>query len=149
MPKQTKESKKPPHNRSEEGKDASKQAAEDIKLLKIEIEELKDKNLRIFAEFDNHRKRTAKERIELIKNAASDIVTSLLSTLKMPPPWPSYLRAAAGHPTCNPQVRGDLSTEIGIGFQNKALLFHWSTRLPISQIFYVECIPPSEGLKCT
>jgi molecular chaperone GrpE len=41
----------------------------------------KDKNLRLFAEFDNFRKRTAKERIELYGTANKDIMTSLLPIL--------------------------------------------------------------------
>jgi len=41
----------------------------------------KDKNLRIFAEFDNFRKRTIKERIELYSTANKDIMTSLLPIL--------------------------------------------------------------------
>ena len=49
-------------------------------LLKIQ-EELaveKDINLRLFAEFDNYRKRTAKERIDLFSTANKDIMTILL-----------------------------------------------------------------------
>lgn len=38
----------------------------------------KDKNLRLFAEFENFRKRTAKERIELFTTANKDIMTILL-----------------------------------------------------------------------
>ena len=41
----------------------------------------KDKNLRLFAEFDNFRKRTAKERTELFSTASQDIMTSLLPIL--------------------------------------------------------------------
>jgi len=41
----------------------------------------KDKNLRLFAEFDNFRKRTVKERIELYSSANKDIMTSLLPIL--------------------------------------------------------------------
>ena len=52
---------------------------------KISLEEQlateKDKNLRLFAEFDNFRKRTAKERIELFGTASQDIMTSLLPIL--------------------------------------------------------------------
>ena len=52
---------------------------------KISLEEQlateKDKNLRLFAEFDNFRKRTAKERIELFGIASQDIMTSLLPIL--------------------------------------------------------------------
>ena len=46
-------------------------------LLAIE----KDKNLRLFAEFENFRKRTAKERIELFSTANKDIMTILLPVL--------------------------------------------------------------------
>ena len=49
------------------------------------IEELlaleKDKNLRLFAEFENFRKRTAKERLELFSTANKDILTALLPIL--------------------------------------------------------------------
>mgnify|MGYP001168170451 FL=1 len=51
--------------------------ATDKELLAIE----KDKNLRLFAEFENFRKRTAKERIELFSTANKDIMTSLLPIL--------------------------------------------------------------------
>ena len=46
-------------------------------LLVIE----KDKNLRLFAEFDNFRRRTAKERIELYSTANQDMMTALLPIL--------------------------------------------------------------------
>ena len=41
----------------------------------------KDKNLRLFAEFENFRRRTAKERIELFSTANKDIMTILLPIL--------------------------------------------------------------------
>ena len=47
------------------------------KLLAIE----KDKNLRLFAEFENFRKRTAKERIELFTTANKDLISALLPIL--------------------------------------------------------------------
>ena len=46
-------------------------------LLSIE----KDKNLRLFAEFENFQKRTARERIELFSTANKDIITALLPIL--------------------------------------------------------------------
>ncbi len=49
--------------------------------LQAELDEMKDKNLRLVAEFDNFRKRTAKERIELIATAGKDIVQSLLDVV--------------------------------------------------------------------
>src|SRR5690606_38151721 len=44
-------------------------------------EESKDKYLRLAAEFDNFRKRTAKERLELFQTAGKDIVTDLLEVV--------------------------------------------------------------------
>ena len=41
----------------------------------------KDKNLRLFAEFENFRKRTNKERIELFTTANKDIMSALLPIL--------------------------------------------------------------------
>tara|TARA_B110001450_G_scaffold53154_1_gene49801 strand:+ start:545 stop:1093 length:549 start_codon:yes stop_codon:yes gene_type:complete len=43
-------------------------------LLQVE----KDKFLRLFAEFENYKKRTTKERIELYKTAGQEVMTSLL-----------------------------------------------------------------------
>lgn len=40
--------------------------------------ELNDKYLRLYSEFDNYRRRTAKERLELFKTAGQDIMTDLI-----------------------------------------------------------------------
>ena len=42
------------------------------------IQQEKDKFLRLFAEFENYKKRTTRERIELFKTAGQDLMTSLL-----------------------------------------------------------------------
>ena len=60
--------------------ESSKNEAKAISL-KEQLTIEKDKNLRLFAEFDNFRKRTAKERIELFGTASQDIMTSLLPIL--------------------------------------------------------------------
>lgn len=52
-----------------------------LKKLQSEVEELKDKYLRQAAEFDNFRRRTAKEKIELISTAGKDVIGSLLEVL--------------------------------------------------------------------
>ena|SRR5215203_2817901 len=49
--------------------------------LTKEIQELKDKYLRQVAEFDNFRKRNARERLELIQTAGKDVIVSLLEVL--------------------------------------------------------------------
>jgi molecular chaperone GrpE len=46
-----------------------------------EIEELKDKWLRSVAEFENYRKRTLKERAELILNGGEKVITAILPVL--------------------------------------------------------------------
>ena len=46
-------------------------------LIKVE----KDKYLRLFAEFENYKKRTSKERIELFKTANQEVMTVLLPVL--------------------------------------------------------------------
>lgn len=42
------------------------------------IARLTDQNLRQMAEFDNYRKRTMKEKAELIRNASADVITKIL-----------------------------------------------------------------------
>lgn len=46
-----------------------------------ELDDLNDKYLRLYSDFENFRKRTAKERIELIESAGSDVIKELLSVL--------------------------------------------------------------------
>ncbi|MEN9571610.1 MAG: hypothetical protein RL172_2841 [Bacteroidota bacterium] len=49
--------------------------------LQAELEEQKDKYIRLFAEFDNYKRRSAKERIELMQTAGREVITSLLDVL--------------------------------------------------------------------
>lgn len=56
-------------------------AASELETVKKEMEEYKDKYLRLVAEFDNFRRRNAKERVELIQTAGKDIVQSMLEVL--------------------------------------------------------------------
>ena len=42
------------------------------------IQQERDRYLRLFAEFENYKKRTSKERIELFKTASQELMTSLL-----------------------------------------------------------------------
>jgi molecular chaperone GrpE len=57
-------------------------ASEDeVEKLKSEIAEQKDKYLRLVAEFENFKKRTARERIETIQTAGKEVITSLLDVL--------------------------------------------------------------------
>lgn len=52
-----------------------------IESLQNEIKEEKDKFLRLFAEFENYKKRTSKERLDLYKTASQELMTALLPIL--------------------------------------------------------------------
>ena len=53
----------------------------EIEKLKAELELEKDKYVRKVAEFENFKRRNAKERIELIQTAGRDVITDLLDVL--------------------------------------------------------------------
>ncbi|MDX1754107.1 MAG: nucleotide exchange factor GrpE [Salinimicrobium sediminis] len=49
--------------------------------LKADLEKEKDKFLRLFAEFENYKRRTSKERVEMFKTASQDVIVSMLPVL--------------------------------------------------------------------
>lgn len=53
----------------------------EIGELKTELDELRDKYVRLYADFDNFKKRNAKERLELFQIAGKDIVLAILPVL--------------------------------------------------------------------
>ncbi len=69
--------KKPTVNKKSIKPDISKKLEELNRNLDLE----KDKYLRLFAEFENFKKRTAKERIELFKTAGQEVISSILPIL--------------------------------------------------------------------
>ena len=64
-----------------EDQDTTKDEAIPIEELDAQVAELKDKYLRQVAEFDNYRKRTLKEKTELILNGGEKVLTALLPVL--------------------------------------------------------------------
>ena len=46
--------------------------------LKVELQEAKDKYLRLYSEFENYRRRTSKEKIEMIDSANKDLLKEIL-----------------------------------------------------------------------
>ena len=54
---------------------------EEVERLKEELQEQKDKYLRLFAEFDNFRKRSARENLELRQTAGKEVIVSMLDVL--------------------------------------------------------------------
>lgn len=64
-----------------EEKQAEPTLEEQIIDLNNQIDENKDKYLRLFADFDNYKKRNAKERLELLNTAGKDIILTIIPTL--------------------------------------------------------------------
>ena len=56
-------------------------AAKELEETKQALEDYKDKYLRLSAEFDNYRKRTMKEKAELIKNGGEKAISAILPIL--------------------------------------------------------------------
>lgn len=50
-------------------------------LLKEDLQKEKDKFLRLFAEFENYKRRTSKERLELFKTANQEVMTAMLPVM--------------------------------------------------------------------
>ena len=57
------------------------QLVKDLEEAQKEVEDLKDKHLRLSAEFDNYRKRTLREKMDLVASGGSDVIKSMLSVL--------------------------------------------------------------------
>ncbi len=53
----------------------------ELEQVKKELEEQKDKFLRLYADFDNFKRRNAKERVELIQTAGREVIQSLLEVV--------------------------------------------------------------------
>ena len=73
--------KKTPNKNQPKPKTNTKKVDNQIDDLKTELKEKEDKYLRLFAEFENYKKRTTKERIELYKTAGQEVIGSLLPVL--------------------------------------------------------------------
>jgi molecular chaperone GrpE len=54
---------------------------EQLEKAELELLDLKDKHIRLQAEFDNYRKRTLKERMELLKTASESLLISILPVI--------------------------------------------------------------------
>ncbi|MFZ4263279.1 nucleotide exchange factor GrpE [Sphingobacterium sp. HJSM2_6] len=65
-------------NQAEENVENS---ASEVDILNQKLTEATDKYARLFAEFDNYKKRTSKEKLDLIQNAGKDVIVKLLPVL--------------------------------------------------------------------
>lgn len=64
------------HFTSESKSDTSELSQEE--KLQKEVAELKDKYVRLYSEFENYRRRTSKERLDLIKTASQDLMIEII-----------------------------------------------------------------------
>ncbi|WP_235932998.1 nucleotide exchange factor GrpE [Acidiluteibacter ferrifornacis] len=64
-------------NSTEEVKEEAPQLTP-LEEMEIQVKELNDKYLRLYSEFDNYRKRTQKERLEMIQTAGEDVIKMML-----------------------------------------------------------------------
>ena len=60
---------------------ATAESDSEVEKLKRELDETKDKYLRIVAEFENFKRRNAKERVELIQTAGREVITEMLDVI--------------------------------------------------------------------
>ena len=60
---------------------AGSELESELEKAKKAVEEEKERFLRLFAEFENYKRRTAKERVELFKTASQDVMVALLPVL--------------------------------------------------------------------
>ena len=67
-----------PENGTKEGAPAENAVVDPAIKLQQELDEQKDKYIRLYSEFDNFRRRTAKEKLELIQSANEQLLQKLL-----------------------------------------------------------------------
>jgi molecular chaperone GrpE len=65
----------------EEKQDVADDSNNEADKLQAELAEMKDKYVRLFAEFDNYKRRTSKEAVELRQTAGKEVIISMLDIL--------------------------------------------------------------------
>lgn len=71
----------PESENQQESPEAPIEELNELDTLKKEVEEQKEKFIRLYAEFDNYKRRNAKERVELIQTAGREVIQSMLEVL--------------------------------------------------------------------
>ena len=79
-PEQEESTEKKKETKKEKAHHKSK-SEEQLQKTETELLELKDKHIRLQAEFDNYRKRTLKERMELLKSASESVLNGILPVI--------------------------------------------------------------------
>lgn len=65
----------------QEKSEQTEQKTNTIESLEKQLKEMQDKYLRLAAEYDNYRKRTMKEKMELIKSGGEDVIVNILPVI--------------------------------------------------------------------
>ncbi len=66
-------------DKKDKHKETKKESLEDkVESLGVKLQEVNDKYLRLYSEFENYRKRTSKEKIDLISTASEGVIKDLL-----------------------------------------------------------------------
>ena len=81
MPKNVKSDTKKIKKTSKASSAKQKKLNDEIKSLNDSLKKSEDKYVRLMAEFENFKKRTAKERLDLFKTANQEVITSLIPVL--------------------------------------------------------------------
>jgi len=68
-------------NASQANEPLDSEKDEKLAELQAAVQELKDKHLRLLAEFDNYKKRTMRERLDLLNSASKGVIVSMLPVL--------------------------------------------------------------------
>ena len=71
----------PESENQQESPEAPIEELNELDTLKKEVEEQKEKFIRLYADFDNYKRRNAKERVELIQTAGREVIQSMLEVL--------------------------------------------------------------------
>ena len=68
-------------NTAKETSNMETEKVDPLVQLQSDLDKEKDRYLRLFAEFENYKKRTGRERIELFKTASQDVMVSILPVM--------------------------------------------------------------------
>lgn len=68
-------------DKSEGSEEEQPEETDELTKLQDELAESKDKYLRLYSEFDNFRRRTAKEKLDLVQTATEDLMVALIPVL--------------------------------------------------------------------
>lgn len=71
----------PEENGQDQEINSDKSTLTEEEILREDLAKEKDKFLRLFAEFENYKKRTSKERMDLFKTAGQEVIVSLLPVI--------------------------------------------------------------------